>query len=460
MDEQLENMLKELLALQTAPVQERAKRQAREKIIDLLTMEHELNWQCVATPYDIVNEMIDLIPSDAEKFIVFFSLEFLEEMVKTRGIDSDRILFVGDNGMESAFASHPDIYGVKSCIMSKDTGYQDGKLIFPETIFNFLNNEDENMKFNKVAVIGNPPYQIADGGNARSAKPLYHKFVESAIDMNPDYVSMIIPSRWMQGGKGLDAHRDRMMNDRHMKVVVDDMSCNGIFPTVDIAGGVNYFLWDKFHDGKCNFNGVDRFLNEHDLILRENESCAILDKVKSVATNYMNSVVSASKPYGFRADTTQTDTGVPCWFKKSIGLSFVDESIVTNPRNDMHKWKVLAPRAPIAGQTDFTKPISIFNENNVFIAEPNQVCTETYLVINSFDSKKEAEHFITYMKTRFFRFMLRMRTVSQDVTRENYAFVPDVEDYSAPWTDKELYKKFNLTRQQIAFIESKIKEIK
>ena len=317
-----------------------------------------------------------------------------------------------------------------------------------------------DMKFNKVAVLGNPPYQIADGGNARSAKPIYHLFVEAVIDnIKPDYFSFIIPSRWMVGGKGLDKHRERMMNDKHMKVIIDDMSCNGIFPTVDIAGGVSYFLWSKEHDGKCEFNGIERFLNEEDIIIRENEARSILTKVKKESNKFVGTVASASKPYGFRADATVTKSGIPCWFKQSIGKVFVDPSIVKDPRGDIGKWKVLAPRAPIAGQTDFTKPIGFFTDKSVIIAEPNEICTETYIVVNSFNTKNEAENFISFMKTKLFRFMLRMRVVSQDVTRENYKWVPDVEDYSAPWTDAELYKKFNLTRQEVAYIESKIKTI-
>ena len=317
-----------------------------------------------------------------------------------------------------------------------------------------------DMKFGTLAVVGNPPYQIADGGNARSAKPLYHRFVESVIDsLNPVYFSFIIPSRWMIGGKGLDQFRERMMNDPHMAVIVDDMSCNGIFPTVDIAGGVDYFMWSKTHNGKCKFNGVERMLNEEDIIIRENESRSILAKVKSFTSRYVGMLVSASKPYGFRADASITQSGIPCWFKQSIGKVFVDPSIVKDPRGDIGKWKVLVPRAPIAGQTDFTKPIGFFTNKSIIIAAPNEVCTETYIVANSFDKKSDADNFVTYMKSKFFRFMLRMRVVSQDVTRDCYNWVPDVEDYTAPWTDKELYKKFNLTRQEIAYIESKIKAI-
>lgn len=210
-------MLQEMLALQTANVTDSAKRQAREKIIEFFTTKNELNWQDVATPYDIAREMLDLIPSDAENFIVFFSMEFLEEMVKARGIDPKKILFISDNSMEATFSRHSGMYGVQTAIMSKTEGYQDGKLIFPQEIFNFCN--EVNMKFGKLAVVMNPPYQMNDGGGkGSSAKPIYNLFIESIIDnLTPDYMVSINPSKWMNGGKGLDKHRERMMNDRHMK---------------------------------------------------------------------------------------------------------------------------------------------------------------------------------------------------------------------------------------------------
>ena len=301
---------------------------------------------------------------------------------------------------------------------------------------------------------------MADGGNARSAKAIYHLFIKAVIEsLNPDYFTWIVPSRWMIGGKGLDSFRNDMMNDRHLQVIVDDMSCNKIFPTVDIAGGVHYALWNKEHNDKCNFNGVDRFLDEEDIIIRENESRSILNKVKATSVKFVGMTASPRKPYGLEGDAVITQSGIPCWFKQSIGKVFVDPLTVKNVRNDIHLWKVLAPRAPIAGQTDFTKPIAFFNDNNLFIASPGEICTETYIVINSFDSESDAINFISYMKTKFFRFMLRMRVVSQDITRENYNWVPDVLDYSTKWTDKELYKKFGLTRQEQDYIKSKIKAI-
>ena len=315
------------------------------------------------------------------------------------------------------------------------------------------------MKFIKVVVVGNPPYQQIDGGHSRSSRPIYNLFVESVIDhVKPDYFSFIIPSRWMAGGKGLNSFRNRIRQDKSFKMIIDDMSCNGIFENVDVAGGVCYFLRCKGYAGPCSFNGVSRFLDEEDIIIRENESRSILTKVKNISSNYIGEITSALKPYGFRADVIQEKKGVPCWFKKSVGKGFVNPSVVTDPRKDINKWKVFVPSAPIAGQTNFTKPITIFN-NNIIVAEPGEVCTETFLVLNSFNSKTEANNFALYVRTKFFRYMLRTRVISQNVSRSCYNWVPDLKDYSKPWTDEELYHKFELTDSEIKHIESKIKQI-
>jgi len=328
-------------------------------------------------------------------------------------------------------------------------------------------------KTEKLVVLGNPPYQSMDGGHGVSAKPIYNIFIETIIDsLDPQYFSFIVPSRWMMGGKGLDKFRTRMMSDRHIKVIVDDMSLYGVFSSVDIAGGVNYFLRDKRYEGMCKFNFVDRYLDEYDIIIRENENRDILERVRKITEKNIGAIASPSKPYGLRAiasprkpyglrgDATITDKGIPCWFKQSIGKKFVDPATVKDPRNDINKWKVLAPRLPIAGQTDFTKPIGFFTVNNIIIAEPGEVCTETYLVLNAFNNKEEATNFVSYMRTKFFRFMLRMRVTSQNIARDCYSWVPDVGPYHLPLTDEKLYKMFNITRQQQDYIDSKIKELK
>lgn len=427
--------------------------------MDLLNKLHahkKDNWQDVSTPLDICKEMVDLIEDKDCGLAVLFSLEFLEVMIFKKKMDPTKIVFFGDNLVENSMAK--SVYGVKTGILSKALIIKDG--VFSKDAFiGILKGSD--MKFEKLAVIMNPPYQEEDGGSGRSAGPLYHKFVEAVIDkLNPSHLVGITPSRWMLGGKGLDTYRNRMMKDKHIKTIVDDISPSGIFTTVDIAGGVSYFHWDKNHNGFCNFNGVIRDLNEfpQDIIVRETESIQVLHKVLAAHSgSYIGSIASARKPYGFDADAQQKSSGTPCWFKQSIGLSFVDPAIVKDTRGDLNKWKVIAPRVVAGAHANISKSSPIFLSTSILVISPGEVCSETYLVINSFKTKNEANNFQSYFSTKFFRFMLRIRLTSQDAPRGRYDWVPDMGNYTITYTDADLYKMFNLTRKEIAFIESKIR---
>lgn len=431
----------------------------RKFLIDAISIEHDENWQCVGTPYDIVGEMLDLIPKDAENYIVFFALEFLEVLVKERTFDPEKILFVADNQIESDVAN---FYGCNAVILGKGTAINN------ENMTNTVNGA--NMKFGTLAVVGNPPYQIqseaqqAREGGKQQAKPLYHLFVESVIDaLNPDYFSFIIPSRWMVGGMGLDKFRDRMMNDRRMKKIVHFGGVRDVFPTVSITGGVNYFIWEKKHNGECEFvNGnttTKRYLNSHDIILQDNNAVSILDKVMSSASKYINQTCYGNKPFGLATNFKDFKaSGVMCVCQGKVEHN-VDPTVFTDKHGIIGKWKVCTSKATSEGNINPDKTGAMAIATNFFIIEPNAICTETYVVVNVFDNKAEAENFISYMKTKFFRFMLGLRVLTQDINKEKFAWVPDVEDYSAPWTDKELYKKFGLTRQEQAYIESKIKAI-
>lgn len=405
------------------------------------------NMQKVETPAWIVKDIVSQFESSCNKwnhdeFWVMFNLEFLEELVYERNVKPSRIKFFTDNVIKAKLAKK--MYDVEAYVID---------------IQEFLNNKGNNMpRTNKIIVLGNPPYQTMDGGFGKSGSPIYQKFVETILDaVKPNKLSMITPSRWMLGGKGLDSFRQRMMEDKHIKTIVDDMSCNGVFEDADVAGGVSYFLWDKDYNGDCDFNGTIRPLNEYDIIVREEMSRQILKKVKLLNESTMESIVSVSKPYGFRASVEPLEIGTPCYFKQAIGKKFVDSDIVVDSRNDINKWKILVPKSPIAGQTDFNKPLSLYT--NIIIAEPGSVCTETYIVVNSFNSKELADNFVVYLKTKFFRFMVRMRVTSQDVTRECYSFVPDQLNYTRSYDDEYLYKKYNLTEEEIQYIETKIKEI-
>lgn len=408
--------------------------------------------QNVHTPFNLCREMIGKLSESVDltdkKIAVLFNIEFLHVLINDFGINPENICMFADDIIEYEFCRlkyklTPD---VNLFLLDKEGLYKTKELI--------------NMKFDVVLM--NPPYHVPDGGHSRSSKSIYHQFIEYAVDkIQPNHLLCVCPSRWMMGGKGLDNFRKRMMNDTHIKLLVDDMSCSNLFPSVEISGGVNYFVWDKNYKGPCNFNGIERNLNEEDIVIRENESRFILSKVKKISKNFVGESASPSKPYGLRGDAdsylSKSGKGVPCWFKQSVGLITVNSTHVKNPRNDIHLWRVLAPRAPIAGQTDFSKPIGFFNNKNVIVAKPGEYCSETYIVLKALSSEIEAKNFISYLMTRFFRFMLRMRVISQDITRDSYNWVPDLDNYLKSWTDDELFSMFDLSESEQEFIKSKIK---
>ena len=413
---------------------------ANQQEIDLSALYTGEGIQAVHTPNTLCREMVDMLKLATDvkdKRILTLNIEFIPELT---GAD---VWFFSDNDAKAGFAEtyFPWVHIIRG---------------------NFLEWET-NMKFDVVVM--NPPYQQEDGGHSRSAKPIYHRFIERAIDvLKPDYLVSVNPSRWMMGGKGLDTFRTRMMADRRVRQIVDFTSADEIFPEVDITGGVNYFLWDKEYNGKCSFNGVERALDEEDIVIRENEARSILTKVKNVANKWVSETVSPRKPYGLEGLTgdeirVRKEGGVPCWFKQSIGLISIDSKFVKNPRNDLHLWRVLVPYATPGGGRSALHRGVFFGQRSIVIAKPGEYCTETFIVLHAFSREVEAKNFTSYLNTRFFRFMLRMRMVSQHITRECYKWVPDLGDYSKPWTDVELYKMFRLTKQERDYIESKIKEL-
>ena len=330
-----------------------------------------------------------------------------------------------------------------------------------------ININRENMKFD--VIIGNPPYQLSDGGHGRSASPVYHKFIEQAKKLNPRYLTMIIPARWYAGGKGLDDFRNAMLNDSRIIKLVDFENSSSVFPGVDIAGGVCYFLWDRDNEGLCEItNDYDgkkvtskRALNEFDIFIRHSQAVPIIRKVKEIEKplKFLNEVISPSKPFGLRGHYKPKQDGIPCYFTQKIGLEYADPADIKDNNNLLNKWKLLIPRAPIAGQTDFSKPVGFYYDGNVRIAKPSEVCTESWLVACAFNTKDEVLSFKSYLFTKIVRFLLLQTVVSQDVTREKFIFIPYLEKYDIEFTDDILRARWNITDEEWAFIDSKIKSI-
>ena len=334
----------------------------------------------------------------------------------------------------------------------------------PEEIF--------KMKFD--VIIGNPPYQLSDGGAQASARPIYQLFVQQAKKLNPSYLIMIIPARWYAGGKGLDAFRCDMLTDIHIKAIHDFPNTEDCFPGVNIRGGICYFLWDRSynnvnikaevvtHDGsKSKFSVRPLKYKDLDIFIRYSQALSILDKVLSNSSDFLSEWVSPLRPFGLRGyfakgqdfHNTKLNMNSPvlCYAKgKSCG--YVERSLIPSHCEWIDCWKVYIPRADNIGTE--------LNDDNLnsFVGAPNTICTESYLMIGAENALNEetAKNLSSYLHTRFVRFMHSVPKVSQDATAKTWRFVPAL-DFSTPWTDEELYAKYGLTDEEINFIESMIK---
>ena len=325
-------------------------------------------------------------------------------------------------------------------------------------------NPEEIFKMKFDVIIGNPPYQLSDGGNAASASPIYHQFVEQAKKLNPRFLTMIIPSRWFSGGKGLDKFRESMLNDDRIRVLVDYPASGEVFPGVEIKGGVCYFLWDRDNRGKClvkSRQGQTENILERNILekgsesfIRFNEAVTIVKKIVSHTEKSFRNLVSSRKPFGFG---TNFENFKENEFKDSIKIyankkkGFVSKKEITKNNGLISKYKIFITKAYGAGES---YPHQILNIP--LLGNKNSCCTETYLVIGPFETEAEAKNVISYIKTKFFRFLVMLNKPTQDATSKVYKAVP-LQDFSKSWTDEELYKKYDLTKEEIEFIESMIK---
>lgn len=329
-------------------------------------------------------------------------------------------------------------------------------------------NNIDNMKFN--AIVGNPPYQEMDGGNSVSAKPIYNYFVDIAKHINPDYFSMIMPARWYAGGKGLDNFRKSMLNDIRIAALFDFPNSNDCFTNVDVAGGLCYFLWDRNYSGACSItnymrgevNVVKRKLNEFEILIRDNKAIEILRKIMDLNKELptLAERVSSRKPFGLPTNYEPRKKGVSCWFVQKIGLGFADERDITDVNKTLNKWKLLLPKSPIAGQTDFTKAVGFYYDGNTIVARPGECCTESFIVAGSFDTEQEVKFFKSYLFTKTVRFILLQNVVSQDVTKKNFGLIPDLLRYDKIITDKQLCKLWKIDEAEWSYIDKRIADIK
>ena len=321
----------------------------------------------------------------------------------------------------------------------------------------------ENMKFD--VIVGNPPYQLSDGGAQASAMPIYNLFVVQAMRLKPRYLSMIIPARWYGGGRGLDEFRSAMIRDKRIRVLHDFLNASDCFGTgVEIKGGVCYFLWERDNEGTCRIfthNGEsvkeqpERYLKEKnsDVFIRYAEGVSVYKKVVAFKEKTLEPLVSAQRPFGLRtfAKGKSTKFHDAITLYQNGGVGYITRDEVDQNKKLIDEYKIYISRAYNAGDT---YPHQIIGKP--ILGKPGSCCTETYVTIGPFDNEEETKNVISYIHTKFFRFMVFLTKVSQMASSKVYQFVP-VQDFSHPWTDEMLYKKYGLDDEEIAFIESMIR---
>ncbi len=328
---------------------------------------------------------------------------------------------------------------------------------------------NKNMKFD--IIIGNPPYQLNDGGGTgSSAIPIYQKFVDQAKKLNPKYLTMIIPSRWYAGGKGLDDFRNSMLNDKHISKIVDIADSSDCFPNQVIAGGVSFFLWEKDYNGLCTIenrkkndiiSSLRRNLSEYPVFVRDNKAISIINKVLSKKEKTIDNIVYSRNVFNLNSNEIghkeQKNDDLTLYSLK--GVSYINKDKVTDKENLINSYSVMMTKAMSGGNKPSSNGDYLVISNTMRILMPKEVCTETYLCIGKYDNFNEAHNLNNYLKTKFFRFLLLQALSSINISKEKFLFIP-ILDFKKTWTDKDLYERYGLNNNEIDYIESLIKEMK
>lgn len=342
--------------------------------------------------------------------------------------------------------------------------------------YEFIHTEDINARVAELfgddmqfdVVIGNPPYQLTDASDSASASPIYQKFIEQAMALEPRFLTMVTPSRWFVGGKGLDEFRSKMLADQRLRVIVDFIVDKDAFPNINVNGGVNYFLWDRDSSGECAITTIERggvagpavrrSLSEFDVFIRRNQAVSILRKIRHKAEPTFAAKVSSRKPFGLPTNFFGADTkskANPLKLHCSGKVTWVPRAKILAKVEWVDEWKVLVGRATDGNEN---YPLPVWDQRGPFIAGPGEACSETYLVAAVVDSKAAAERVVTYMRTTFFRFLVSLRKITQDNKAEVFSFVPDLK-MDRFWTDAALRKRYDLTDDEVAFMGSMIRDI-
>lgn len=354
------------------------------------------------------------------------------------------------------------------------------KRLLSGSIFPQIKN---NMKFD--AIVGNPPYQVMDGGAGASAKPVYQYFVEIAKKLGPKYLSMIMPARWYAGGKGLDDFRESMLKDTQISDLFDYTNSADLFSNVNIAGGLCYFLWNHDYTGDCHIRNIlwnkrisegYRKLSDHNVFVRNNVAYDIIKRIRGKKAISINNNAASYGHFAVRGyfsipsyerGSSEKKANDDVILMSSEGKGYYYKKKITDKENILHLYKSVITYAMSGGN----KPSSDGNYqvvSSLQVLSPNEVCTETYLVLGAFKSKLEAQNLCTYVKTKFLRFLMLQALSSIHITRDSFQFVP-LQDFTAKsdidWSqsvaeiDEQLYRKYGLTEEEIAFVEGMVKEM-
>lgn len=337
---------------------------------------------------------------------------------------------------------------------------------------------EEIFKMRFDVIIGNPPYQLSDGGGmGSSAMPIYHMFIRQAKKLSPRFLSMIVPSRWFTGGRGLDDFRDEMLHDNKLRIIHDYIDEKDCFPGVTIKGGVCYFLWNRDNAGECTVishvgneisSEMTRSLLEDDCetFIRFNSAISLFRRVRSFQETSFSTIISANDPFGFdvrvensykrikpKYEVTPFQGSVKFYYNgwRKDGIGYVDKCSIAKNTELIDALKILIPKAWGIGNisNDWLNPI---------IAESRSCCTETYLVVGPFKNETEMSNAYSYMQTKFFHALVSLVKISQNTMKKAYSFVP-MQDFSETWTDCKLYEKYHLAEDEIIFIKNTVRSI-
>jgi site-specific DNA-methyltransferase (adenine-specific) len=317
-------------------------------------------------------------------------------------------------------------------------------------------------------IIGNPPYQLASDGGTRDI-PIYNKFVEQAKKLEPKFLTMVIPARWMAGGLGLSEFRDEMLNDNRTRFLIDYPIASEVFPGVEIKGGICYFLWCKDSPGKCEVETIRgqevtgpviRNLSQYDIFVRESGALKILEKVLSKNEPSLSELLSARTAFGVVSNfkgyrKVPIDGDVSYYATSPTGRlkAWIQRSAATQNLKSIDKWKAMITKAYGAGEGI---PHQILGQP--WIAEPPAICTQSFLFVCT-ENYEQAKSVESYYRTRFLRFLVSLRKITQDTTRDTYLWVPQ-QKWDRVWTDAELYEKYGITDEEQEFIVSLVREMK